>query len=223
MLPGMYSSVHQNNSLRFHLRISSQPRGCVLLGNRSIIDVEDVIRTTCARYPMSRIKMSSTVRQHTAQSILERRWIAANGLVLSEIQIFVEEYRVHVLSTLVDDTELDTEVLGRPFDVYGFDERLQHVTGTAREIAQRRWGEVSIHGICDAISSTRRENGDVIEPDTVNVGTYRQRPGSTACTSSVHIKLKNEECFIASSPFGINCEPTFVSKSRSGSFRTSYV
>ena len=219
----MYSSVHQNNSLRFHLWVSSQPRGCVLLDSRSIIDVEDVIRTTCARYPMSGIEMSSEVRQHTAQSILERRWIAADGLVLSEIQIFVEDYRVIVLVTSVNNTEFDAEVLRRPFDVYGFGERLEHVTGTAREIAQRRWGEVSMHGICDAISITWRENGHAIEPDTVNVGTCRQRPGSTACTSSVHIKLKNEECFIASSPFGINCETTYVSTSRSSIFRAPYV
>lgn len=73
---------------------------------------------------MSGIKMSSKVRQHTAQSILERRWIAADGLVLSEIQIFIEDYRVIVLVTLVDNTKLDAEVLGRPFDVYRFSERL---------------------------------------------------------------------------------------------------
>ena len=167
--------------------------------------------------------MSSKVRQHTAQSILERRWIAADGLVLSEIQIFIEDYRVIVLVTLVDNTELDAEVLRRTFDVYRFGERLEHVTGTAREIAQRRWREVSMHGICDAISGTRRENGDVVEPDTVNVGTLRQRPWGTACTASGHFELKNEECFIASSPFGINCETTFVSTSRSSIFRAPYV
>ena len=68
--------------------------------------------------------MSSTVRQHTAQSILERRWIAADSLVLSKIQVFVENYRIEVLGSLVDNTELDAEVLRRPFDVYSISERL---------------------------------------------------------------------------------------------------